>query len=545
MNQLQQLQTFLLNLQNQRSKLQLLETNRIHLSNQASMVAEAESLGTALASHPLNTLSQRFSVFKQARNEFVSSQQALIDQSTFWSKQMANYETCLKSIESGHIRDALADIAEAHSTLCALGATQEFDLIKEFLENSAQAAIYVQSCQLGNELQSMVMQEIAIVQQALERLAQYGLVAPFQPHSLRHNHRLAKFADWSRFLSQNSSVQDCNNIVAQYHTQIGEHISAKNVSPQQIIQFSYQLQANVAKHQFELQKCVERLRFETDDVTSVDDIASCVHRLERQKNEAKAVVVTFAQENNYVSTRVIAAKMLSDLNNRMLLTEKSASISTEAIVDLVFNGNWFLDEMFMNSFVSLEMAEVVQSLFGVCLPILNMMTELKTLYDETRTFDRKFAPSIVNEIIDRVVAEDQSVLDMISTVSSLHENLPPFSEMLNSLNAKITRNECHEDDNVIELRQRYEAKKKQFMEMDDCDVGGQLFLKIIQPFESLQTKHEQLLMHCDELIITENVKRINQVNDSIELAVSFGFLSIFSHFFFLLLNFLHSFRRSF
>lgn len=117
-------------LQHQRIQLKHIETTRGTLSNQLAMVREAEALGAAMGSHSLNTLSQRYAVFKRTKNEFNATKHALVEKSELCFNQIATYKDHMKNIANNFIFDHLIELNDLANTEIA----SEFDLVWEFLE---------------------------------------------------------------------------------------------------------------------------------------------------------------------------------------------------------------------------------------------------------------------------------------------------------------------------------------------------------------------------------------------------------------------------
>lgn len=533
-NQLKQLQTFLLNLQTQRSNLQKLEANRNSLSKQAALITEAEALGSAISSHPLNTLTQRYNVYKRTRNEYNNCKQALLDQSAVRTKQMAAYHNCLDSVRENKIAEYQLELAEVSSALQAQTATHELDPLKEFLENSTQTAIYIQSCQMSNELHVTTLQQIQLVQQSLETLREYGEVTRYHPSSVHMAHRLAKYSDWCHFLSDHQSVQECRDVVTQFQMSVGKNAINK-VPLQQVVTFSYQLQTNIRDGQFKLQKTLERYSVEVDESKAGDDMGSVLRQYECLYENAKIAIQQVGQENGTMLILAITT-VLCDLNNRLLLMENAAASSGDNLVDLTFNGNWFLDEIYMHASIMSEMVEFsadVNSQMNV-----KAMHAVKTSYEHLREINATFSAQILGDAIYGIIGEDKSVLDMISTLSSLQEGRQSIPEILTNLNLHlrrsvriasggnsspsftshhITSQACAD---VKELRRQISETIAQFSQIDEPNAGQKLFLELNGMFDELEIEHGRLLDCVNDLLVPENWKKIKQIKDSMDLAVS-------------------------
>lgn len=535
-NQLKQLQAFLLNLQLQRTNLQKLEANRNSLSKQAALITEAEALGSALSSHPLNTLTQRYNVYKRTRNEYGACKQALLDLSTTCTNQMIAYQQCLDAVRENKIAEYQLELAEVLCALQAQTATQEFDSLKEFLENSAQTAIYIQSCQMSTELQAMMLQQIQLVQQSLETLREYGEVTRYHPSSVHMTHRIAKYSDWCQFLSEHKSVQDCRDVVTQFQMSVGKNAINK-VPLQQVVTFSYQLQANIRDVQFKLQKTLERYQTEVDGTGAGDDMGAVLRHYECVCDGARAGLQQFGQE--HASTLHLAVtNVVCDLNNRLLLMENAAANSGDNLIDLTFNGNWFLDEIYTHASVMVEMAQFSAKSNDNGRKNISVMQAVKSVYGHLREINAAFSSTILGDAVYGIIGENQSVLDMISTVSSLQEGRQSMPEILTNLNLhlrrsariasggnvspsiashQITAQACND---VTQIRQQLNEMIAQIEQTDEPNAGQKLFLELNGMFDKLEAEHGRLLADITDAAVPDNWKKIKQIKDSLNLAVS-------------------------
>lgn len=517
--------------------MQKLETKRHSLSQQSSLVAEAESLNTALASHSLNTLSQRYNIFKRSRNEYAACRQALLDHATAWTTQMTIYLGCLDSIQCRRMREYMSELSDVSGALQSHPVTHEFDLLKEFLDNSAQTAIYVQSSQMANEMHSMMSQQIRVVQLALDQLEQYGAVIQYQPPSSRIQHRIVKCSEWCQYLADRHTVQDCHEVVSQFQATLGKNAAAK-VPLHQIVSFSCQLQTNIRNGQFKLDELLEQLRTEAGNGDF--DASDAMQIFGDRYLESKSTIATFVREkdaSNAVAMRLVAAKTLCDLNSRFLLMEKAAASSADNLVDLTFNGNWYLDEICTNSSIAIDLCEAFQTAnASVDSPLIAVLRELRDIYGQLKSSHESLR-SALGDFIQAVIGEDRDVLDMITVVSSLQEGLQTIPEMLSNLNSQLRGNANGGSLNdVLELKRRLNAMRAQFTVTNDGDRGRKLFAIFDNIFDAIQQKHQSLIEHCRGATVPGHWQRINHIKDSVDLAVSQGdpracaSLKLFIHF---------------
>lgn len=548
-----------MNLQKQRTGLQSLEENRLMLSKQAALVAEADALGTALTSHPLNTLTQRFAVYKRTKIEYDSCKQSLLDQMSNSTKQMTDYQNCLRLIEANKTSEYLNKLNELMPSIKALPPNQAFDMVKDFLDNSAQMAIYLQCCQLSNALDALVSKQMSVIQTALETLIEYGHIARFHPPCAHSYHRITKYAEWCQYLSEHQSVQDCRDIVTQFQTTFGKNAINK-VPIEQVITFSYQLQANVRDSEFKLQKLLERLNETDGDGTSTANIVQYTQRFEDARNSIRI----FLQENithtndkrfNVFGLHCVTLTILCDLNKRLLMMENAAANAGDNMVDLTFNGNWVLDEMYAHSAIMCEMTSVIETAHreysGQALAkefrcAAQCLREIQNSHETIRQFNEHFSVSTLNAALHGVISEKESMMNIISALSNLEGSLQSIPELLTNLNLHLRRNALTSGRmvspspndpsfeaaspqacaDVALLRQKLDLLKMKLEQSDVSDSGAKLFLLLNGIFDKLDEDYDRLMECLQYLVPHDNWMKIDQVKSSIDLAVSVKIFSI-------------------
>lgn len=541
---MKQVQAYLLNLQQQRSSLQSLEKNRMLLAKQAAMVAEASALDTALGSHPLSTLAQRYNTYKQRKDECDNCRRALLERMSMCTAQMMDYHNCLQLIEMNKIAEHLTELNEVVASLKLIPPNHPFDLVREFLDNSAQNAIYLQSCQLSSGLDVFVTKQIATIQQSLDTLMEYGAITRYHPASVHGQHRITKYAEWCKYLAEHQSVQDCRDVVAQFQTTIGKNAISK-VPVQQVITFSYSLQTTLRDGKFKLQKLLERLNVETDnaviDGTSTVNIMQYTNLFEDARNSIRIFFqdpspMSTEKKFNVLALHCVTITTLCDLNKRLLMMENAAANSGDSMVDLTFNGNWVLDELYAHSAIMCEMASIIEkahrdhatkTLTDQFLCAAQCLREIQNIHENLREFNEQFTLTILNDVLYGIISEKQSVLDMISALSNLQESLQSIPELLNNLylhlrhgsNAEVATLQACAD--VLVLRQKLDTLNTQMEQTGPSEIGSKLFLRINGLFDKLDDEYDRLIDCLNGLNLLGDQRKIDQIKNSIQLAVSF------------------------
>lgn len=528
----------MLSLLQQRLSLQSFEERRLLLAKQSAMVAEASALDSALGSHPLGTLAQRYSIYKQKKDERDSCQRALVDRMSQCTKQMIDYHNCLRSIESNKIAEHLSELNELVTQIKVTPSNHAFDLVKDFLDTAAQQPIYLQSCQLSSGLDAFVTKQITTIQKSLEALMEYGAITRYHPSSVHTQHRITKYAEWCKYLAEHQSVQDCRDIVTQFQATIGKNANSKMLA-QQVITFSYSLQTTLRDGEFKLQKLLERLNVETDNsVIDGNTIMKYTNLFEEARNSIR---IFFQEQNtlagekkyNVLALHCVTITILCDLNKRLLMMENAAANSADNMVDLTFNGNWVLDELYAHSAIMCEMTSIIEkahrdhatkTLTNQFKCAAQCLREIQNIHENLREFNEQFSLSILNDVLYGIISEKQSVLNMISALSSLQESLQSIPELLNNLyihlrhgsNAEQSTHQASDDVGI--LRQKLNTLK---IQMEQCgnEIGSKLFLRINGLFEKLDNEYDRLIDCLQDLNLLGDQRKIDQIKNSIQLAV--------------------------
>lgn len=515
-------------LQSYRKEMQEAEQRRDILSKQLAMVREAETLGTAMGSHQLNTLSQRYNVYKRTKNEFTATKLAILEKSAICNESIESFKDCMQMVHSELLQNYVHSLDEASA---AIASISEFEIVKELLENSAQGAVYQQSEQIRKELESSYMQQTTITKQIFEAIQQYSDVVRFHPRSYIEQHRLYKYAEWSKFLSDNQSVCACREVVTQFQATLGENMIRPPLQP--FIAFSCQLHAVMCEDNFKLKKKCELLQMKGESVNLV--------QLENIYVDGKSMISQFLQEQKGAvrALECVTLTAMCDLNKRLLMMENAAASSGDNLMDLTSNGKWFLDELFVITSILSEMTNIISEndSFGVdFVASVHCLRASNNIYGSLRDMHNTFIRTIITNSLHGIISEDTSVLEMISAVSSLQEGIQPIQELLSNLHmhlrctvmnmpsqhqaASMDAKKLREKLNT--LRIGFEKQRSDGMSTSGID----LFLLFNGLFEALDTKHQEMITAIQALDIPGDWRKIDQIKDARDLAVRFVYIFI-------------------
>lgn len=534
-------------MQQQRLSLRSLQENRLLLAKQAALVLEAGALDSAFGSHPLSTLAHRYSDYKLKKDEYDNCHRALLDRLSTCNKQMTDYHNCLHLIETNKISQHLSQLNELMTSLNAVQPNHAFELVKDFLDNSAQTPIYLQSCQLNSGLDVLVKKQIVTVQQTLKTLNEYGSITRYHPPSEHRDHRFTKYAEWCKCLIEHSPVQNSHDIVAQIKAKIGKN-TINEVDVEQVITFSYSVQQILRDSELRLQKTLDRMVFETEnnmvDCNATESIIQYTNLFEDARNSIRifiqdqdslsTVTVATASEKKYnlLALHCVTISILCDLNKRLLQMENASANTAGNMVDLTFYGNWVLDEFYAHSAVMCEMTSIIEkahrdhgtkTLTESFFCATRCLRQIQNVHQHLREFNEQISSSILSDTLYGTMSEKENVIDMMEEVSCINMSLPEnlmenlCLQLRHGSNAEAQTRQALID--VAKVRQNFDALKKQ-MEQQTDEFGSKLFLRINGLFEKLDVEYDRLIDCLQDLNLKGDQRKIDQIKSSIQLAVS-------------------------
>lgn len=514
------MQTNLIELERQRQELIQSEEQRESLSQQLAMIREAESLGSALGSHQLNTLSQRYSVYKRTMDEFKASKMALLEKEEECKKHCDSYKNCTDYFNNNKFSEYLVELSQ--STLFE----SEFELIKDFLESSAQSTVYTQGGQIRKELDAANIQQIGLTKQAFETLIQYETMMKYCPQGYDDNHRFSKYSQWCRMLVDKKSVQSCREIVAQYQTIFGD--AAVKPPKEHIDSFKRQLQVVINEITNNLKKTYEGLQVEFNQM----DPIMLLQQFDQLYSETKASMIMIMQkEGTQKALDCVAMTTLMELNKRFLIMENAAGSSSENLFKLTWNGKWFLDELYH---LSSNVWEIV-NVSGLSNDHIdnfevNCLKQSNSVYFTLRQLNYNFLTDVLPDIFQGIISEDKTVIDMISAVSSLQDGLLSIPELLQNLDnllrctiMNVPSTHSGASEMASELKSKFNTLKEKYLRSKENLVGHRLCLSFSKLFEDLDMEHQNLTKSLDLLNVNDEWRKLDYIKESKDLGVSYIF----------------------
>ena len=499
-----------------RNEIQRLESQRNLLSKQISMVRELDALGSAMSSHPLNTLSQRYVIYKKKRNDVGLIRNILMEKAVESERMMADFLSFVEDINSGSVNNNLADIKSNYGAKTKLS---EFDLIKEFLESSNQGQTYLQSEQLRKELDTSVVQQQAIVVTIFETLIQYFKVIRFYPHDHVAHHRFAKYSQWCRSLMNNKSQDFVHQVALAYHSNFGDAVLKEQV-PEHIIRFSYQLQSILVdiSYQRDLNQKKYKQLIEQIDVKQ---------NYNAVKDEFR---VGIQDQSPSIAMRKMPLLELTNLVKRLLGVELLAfRTPSEHLIDLVIHDRHYSNELMIQTAFLSNISEIIfdvgskkkHPLFASSLECLKAVTEA---FEGVIHVENEFQLNVIPQTLQGIISQDKSILEMISIMSNI-QNIMSLPELLLILHEDLRK--CIHDvsqkeiPRAAELTEAYTNMVTQYEALPEGSIGKKIFLAFHGMFERVSKVMKKTISYDKTLSeIPEEWSKISEIQQSRSLFIS-------------------------
>lgn len=517
-NQLLLMKNHLSDLSFSREDIQRLDSQRNLLSKEISMVREMEALGSAMSSHPLNTLSQRFSVYKKKRNDVGLIKNILMEKAMESERMMEDYLSFVDETSSGRIKSTLMDIKSNYGAKTLLS---EFDLIKEFLESSNQGQTYVQSEQNRQELDASVLQQQKIIATSFEALVQYFNVVNFYPHDHVMNHRFAKYSQWCRSLIVNKSQDFVRQVANDYHKSFGDAIM-KDHKPENIIAFTYQLQTFLVDASYQRDISIQSSQQFKEKIDKKRGFSVVMQEF-RDFVVNQSLTLNPGDENFSVCE-------MAKMAERLLTIEMSTFATTaEVLSDSIINDRWYINELKVQSSFLVKVSNVfLESGSPRKNSLLNNSVDcLKATTESLETFSRvtnDFQLNIIPQTLKGIISQDKSVLEMISELSNI-QSVMPLQEL--SLKLQEDLHNCIHNPNqqgymnAADLTEAYNKMVNQYEMTPEATLGKKIFLALHGMFADV-SKASKKVLSFDKATssVPEEWKQIFEIQQARNLFIS-------------------------
>lgn len=408
-----------------------------------------------------------------------------------------------------------------------------FDLVKEFLQNAGQSQMIVQCEQSENELMQLATDQAFSISKCLELLSQYSAICNLYPLSILSQHRAVLYHTWASELLATGTVEACHEIMARFETSLNP-INPNNPQVQQIITFSYQMEAILNESSERYKKAYER--------TVSQGLPEAGNRIEKAYAESRAQITGFLRREKGAEKafECVNITALCSLNMRYLMMEGAAKCAGDCLVDLTSReGDWFLDDMRLVSSLIVEFITLIPESHKTnntdpkIALIFKCLRSADCIYKGLQDLNYNFQTIILPEAMKTIITEEPSVMRMISELDEIIILTGiPLGDILAQLemHLRFTVMEMESPHAVVQnivnnIRLRFEALLSRQAEVQDLNQeesltpGQMLLMGFNGLFEKVQMEGNALVTILSSLDIPMNWKKIDQIREAKEMSV--------------------------
>lgn len=490
----------------QRSQLQTVENQYELLQDQLELVTEAEKLqDDALTTHPLNTVSNRYSIYKKYKDDFETINRMLMDKIREYEQLLNDYKQHSSDIGNPKLQEYIREIDES----IAIKYDNEFEIVKELLANSNQVASYTKGIQVRNDLDNALFQQGILVHGCLTALLQYNRISQFLPGDYSKYYCPPKHLEWLRFVTEQKSVEACREIAVRYRSNATE--METNIQHQLVFGYSCQQNTLVGELQTKLGINIDCLNLKLHEYESMGTSVDAVYK------EAKISINRFISKDFPAKKALecVSLTALCDVNKRFLMLEVAANNAGDNLINFMTDEKWFLDELYLYSCLEVELLGLISNDGGKNGHLnlsVKVVKEVNQMYFASKEMYGHFTTDLLFETIRCVISGDESVLKIIQALSEFCMDAVPLMDTLNAiLEGKMTMNENSCSSLMMDLREKYVSL------CEEDTVGGKLLKKIDEAFEILNQKHKNILKAFEKIEQKLYLMKIDHINDSYKL----------------------------
>ncbi|KYQ50767.1 Serine/threonine-protein kinase SMG1 [Trachymyrmex zeteki] len=493
---------------------------------QLALVKEAQAIGR---NHALYSLVKRYNSFKRARDSHEKAKAGLKEKIEECEKQINMHNIALAAVRGSQLGQWLAELGN-------LTNQQDhvvFDLVKEFLQNAGQSQMIVQCEQSENELMQLATDQAFSISKCLELLSQYSAICNLYPLSILSQHRAVLYHTWASELLATGTVEACHEIMARFETSLNP-INPNNPQGQQIITFSYQMEAILNESSERYKKAYER--------TVSQGLPEAGNRIEKAYAESRAQITGFLRREKGAEKafECVNITALCSLNMRYLMMEGAAKCAGDCLVDLTSReGDWFLDDMRLVSSLIVEFITLIPESHKTnntdpkIALIFKCLRSADCIYKGLQDLNYNFQTIILPEAMKTIITEEPSVMRMISELDEIIILTGiPLGDILAQLemHLRFTVMEMESPHAVVQnivnnIRLRFEALLSRQAEVQDLNQeesltpGQMLLMGFNGLFEKVQMEGNALVTILSSLDIPMNWKKIDQIREAKEMSV--------------------------
>ncbi|XP_012271718.1 serine/threonine-protein kinase SMG1 isoform X2 [Orussus abietinus] len=493
---------------------------------QLALVKEAQAMGR---NHALYSVVKRYSTFKRARDAHEKAKCGLKEKIEECEKQINMHNIALTAVRGPQLGQWLSEIGTP--------TTQDdhlvFDLVKEFLQNAGQSQMILQCEQSESELTQLATQQSILIRSCLDLLSQYSAICSLYPMSILAQHRTAAYHTWASKLLSTGTIEACHEVMSQFEANFDPASANNGPQSQQVVAFSYQMQAILSESNERLKKAYERLASE--------GLPDSLVRIEKSYAEARGQISNFLRREKGAERALecVTITALCALNKRYLMMEGAAKCAGECLVDLTSReGDWFLDEMRLMSSLIAELATLVPEVHkdprvDPRIPvILRCLRSAEGIYQGLQELNYNFHTIILPEATKTIATEEPTVVRMVAELDEIVLSTGiPLGEILAQLemHLRFTVMEMESPHGLVgnlvgNMRRRFEnllsrpAEGQDQGQEESLAPGQMLLMGFNGLFEKLQVEGNALVATLSTLDVPQCWRKIDQVREAKEMA---------------------------
>ncbi|XP_026671607.1 serine/threonine-protein kinase SMG1 [Ceratina calcarata] len=492
---------------------------------QLALVKEAQAMGR---NHPLYSVTKRYNSFKRARDAHEKAKTGLKEKIEDCEKQINLHNMALSAVKGPQLGQWLAELGTSTSQ----DDHVVFDLVKEFLQNAGQSQMILQCEQSENELTQLATQQSILIRNCLDLLSQYSAICSLYPLTNMSQHRTVLYHGWANKLLNSGNVEACREVIIQFESTFDPIKSSNNQQVQQIIAFSYQMQAILNEANERLKKAYERI--------VVEGLPESVGRIEKTYTESRVQIQSFLRREKGAEKALECVNItaLCALNKRYLMMEGAAKCAGDCLVDLTSReGDWFLDEMRLMSSLIAELISLIPECHKTnndpkISLILKCLRRSDCIYKGLQELNYNFHTIILPEAMKTVITEEPTVIRMIAELTEIILSSGiSLGDILGQLEMHLRFTVMEMDSphamiqNVVNnMRIRFEALLSRPAEIqepnqDEALTPGQMLLMGFNGlFEKLQMEGNILIATLNALNIPPSWRKIDQIREAKEMS---------------------------
>lgn len=409
-------------------ELKSVETRLQKCDQQMALIKEIEAYGPNLNNHPLYAISQKYSTYKQAKNAVEDSMKALVKILNDFDTQIETFSNTTEVLNSPQLLNWIQEFATPEDEEKPI-----FDHIKEFLTNAGQSTMITQCEQAETELKQAMKQTLHLIRSCLELLTQFVAVSQYYPQSHTEYHRIVMFRKFLATALESKSPEVCREMSNQV-TALVNADNTKGEASQQMIAYSYRLQALCVEANANLAKTAERLQLEGGP--------EALALAQKAYMEAKVNIANWVRTEDGAASSLesVVIGMLCNLNRRYLMHENGAQSAGDCLVDLTSReGEWFLDDMSLLSTQAVELLSLPPLQTAITedatLPVaVECVRSANLLLGDLQQLNFNYGTIILPDALKKIHSEDPSTLMMINELNAVIMSTPM---QLNELLAQL------------------------------------------------------------------------------------------------------------